>query len=74
MPIHASADDAVHAHVGADAVTVMSPLPPSDGYEAVVGATVNVQGGGGVAGAAAWLMVTAVPATVSMPARLLVAV
>jgi hypothetical protein len=70
--IHASLPAAVQAHVVADAVTVTWPGPPSAGNEAEVGATVKVQGGG-VVGAAAWRIVTVVPATVSVPERAVVA-
>ena len=70
MAIHATAGCAVQAQVGADAVTTISPLPPSAGKDAVVGAIVNVQGGvvGGVPGAA-WFTVITAPATISVPAR-----
>jgi hypothetical protein len=45
-PIQATPADAVHAQVGAEAVTATVPVPPSSVYDALRGATVNVQGPG----------------------------
>jgi hypothetical protein len=68
--IHGTPGVEVHAQVAAEAVTVMSPEPPSLGNDPLVGATVKVQGGG--AGAAACVIVTGVPATTSVPDRAVV--
>jgi hypothetical protein len=68
--IHGTAGVDVQAQVALDAVTAMSPVPPSLGNDPLVGATVKVQGGG--AGAAACVIVTGVPATVNVPDRAVV--
>lgn len=57
----------LQAHVGADAVIVTVPAPPSGGGVAPVGAIEKVQGGGG--GGAACITVNVCPATVSVPVR-----
>ncbi|HKB13058.1 MAG TPA: hypothetical protein VKD69_20480 [Vicinamibacterales bacterium] len=57
---------AVHAHVVADAVTVTVALPPSAPIAALGGAIEKLHGGGG---AAACVIVTERPATVSVPER-----
>lgn len=62
--IHGVLVVAVHAHVAADAVTAMVPAPPASARFWVDGEIENVQAGGG---AAAWLIVNALPATVIVP-------
>jgi hypothetical protein len=61
--IHDGLADALHSQVGADAVTVMSPLTPRAGASTEVGDTLNVHG------AAAWFTVTDWPAMVSEALR-----
>lgn len=56
---------AVHAHVGADAVTATVPVLPSAATLAFVGAMLKVHG----AGTAAWLTVNVCPAIVTVPLR-----
>jgi hypothetical protein len=61
MLIHGALVVAVHAHVVADAVTAMVPAPPASAKFCVGGEIENVHAGGG---AAAWLIVNVLPATV----------
>jgi hypothetical protein len=61
MLIHGALVVAVHAHVAADAVTAIVPVPPASAKFCVDGEIENVHAGGG---AAAWLIVNALPATV----------
>jgi hypothetical protein len=62
MVIHGTDGCDVQAHVEPDAVTVMSPVPPSLENDPLVGATVKVQGVG-VGVVPAWVTVITVPAT-----------
>jgi len=64
--IHGAALVAVHAHVEADAVTTISPLPPAAANGAAFGAMLKVHGSGG---GAVCVIVTVKPATVSVPTR-----
>jgi hypothetical protein len=59
--IHGALVVAVHAHVAADAVTAMVPVPPASAKFWLDGEIENVHAGGG---AAVWLIVNALPATV----------
>lgn len=59
-------DPAVHAHDPADGVTATDPVPPVSATFCVVGAIVNVHGGGG---AAACETVNVWPAIVIVPLR-----
>jgi hypothetical protein len=63
--IHGAFDVAVHAHVGADAVTPNDPAPPASVMVWLAGEIVNVHG----AGAAACVTVKVCPAKVTEPVR-----
>jgi hypothetical protein len=68
---HEVAVDAVHAHVGADAVMATCAVPALDPGDWLVADNVNVHGGaaggGAAGGAAACVTVTVCPATVTVP-------
>jgi hypothetical protein len=66
MLAHVASLVAVHAHEGADAVTVTEPDAPAATTDWLVGDNEKVHDGGG---AAAWVTVTVCPATVSVPVR-----
>ena len=69
MVSHGALLEAVHVHVGADAVTATDAAPPPDAAVWLVGEIVNVHGGGGGGGAPGCVTVTATPAIVSEPLR-----
>ena len=68
---HGAFEAAVHAHDGADAVTVIVPVPPSAVTVAVVGEIVKLHGGGGGGGGGVAVCdtVTLRPAIVSVAER-----
>jgi hypothetical protein len=64
---HGAFAAAVHAHVLLDAVTATEPEPAVSATFWLVGASVNVQDGGG--GGAAWVTVNVFPAATIVPER-----
>jgi hypothetical protein len=59
---HETLAEAVQAHVSAEAVTVVDPVPPVSETDCAFGAIANVHGGGGGGAAAAWVTVNVFPA------------
>ena len=70
MVSHGALETAVQAHDGAEAVTVVDPVPPVSDTDCAVGAIVNVHGGGGGGAAAVWVTVNVFPAATIVADRI----